>query len=312
MIENVYSISPQQINYIVELHKSGSFHKASKVCFVTQPTLSMQVKKAEEQLGFTIFDRSTTPIELTPAGEKLLPILIGIQQEYTRIGVLKSKLEGTYIEQIKIGVIPTISAYLLTDIFDEVRKTLPDVRFRIQELKTEELIDAIKESRIDMGIMAGPFNNTGIRTIPLYHEEILLYFPQFQKKLAHPDDLIGQQPWLLSRGNCLRTQMVHFCEIHEDDDSGNIWSYEGGNVELLMKMVDLNGGYTLVPEYYNIQKDKLIRLLDEKNREYPAREIISLVQNRSYKMELIEKMIRLIQLHYGRTRKDVLRLLNWR
>lgn len=313
MIDNIYNISPQQIRYIIELNNTGSFHRASKNCFVTQPTLSMQIKKVEELLGFTVFDRSRNPVEMTPEGKKLLPILMDIQQEYARIGTLKQKLEGKYTEQVRIGVIPTISSYLLVDLYKEMMNESDEIQVLIEEYKTEELIAALEQNKVDVGILAGPYHASGVRTVPLYVEEILIYFPDFKKKMVTPVDLDDQQPWLLSEGNCLRTQMVHFCKIDDQQSSDQVkWSYQGGNIDLLMEMVDLNGGYTLVPEFYNYSGKNLRRLWDDVSNEFPAREVIAIFPNRTYKKDSIEKIVRLIQLKYGKKSQENLRVLNWK
>lgn len=313
MIENIYNISPQQIRYIIELNNSGSFQKASKSCFVTQPTLSMQIKKVEDLLGFVIFDRSKNPIEMTPSGKKLLPILMDIQQEYSRIGTLKQKIEGKYTEQVRIGIIPTISSYLLVDFYKEMIDRADDLQIFIEEFKTEELIVALAENKVDIGILAGPYHATGMRTVPLYVEEILIYFPEFKKEMITPVDIDEVQPWLLSEGNCLRTQMVHFCKIEDQAGQDEVkWSYQGGNIDLLMEMVDLNGGYTLVPEFYRVPKKKLRRLWDDISNEFPAREVIAVFPNKTYKKEAVEKIIRTIQLKYGQKSQENLRVLNWK
>jgi len=312
MIENVNSITPQQINYILELNIERNFQRASEKCFVTQPTLSMQVKKAEELLGFAIFDRSRSPMELTLSGQQLIPILKDIQSEYARMGALTKKVKDNYIEQVKVGVIPTISAFLLLDIFEKVQKKLGNVQFKFQELKSEELIVALEDKQIDLAIMAGPFAEPRMRTVPLFQEEIKIFYPAAKTESIHPNQLENERPWLLSKGNCLRTQMVHFCGISEATDVGLTWNYEGGNIDLLMKMVELNGGYTLVPENYQISSNHLKRLFDPKTKEYPAREIIAIFPTKSLKAESCEALIRIIQLQYNSQSKDHLKIIAWK
>lgn len=310
MIDNVYNVSPQQINYILELNNEKSFVKASEKCFVTQPTLSMQIKKAEELIGFAIFDRTRNPIELTKAGEDLIPILMDIRQEYLRIEVLKKKLEGKYNERVIVGIIPTISHYLIFDIFQQIQDELENVQISFKELKSEELIEELKEGKIDMGIMAGPYNEPRIRTIPLFQEEIFIYTNLSNKKI-NSTQLAELQPWLLSKGNCLRTQMVHFCSL-ADGQSETQWNYEGGSIELLMKMVDLKGGYTLVPEFYQVNSPSIKELIDESTKEFPAREVIALLPSKSLKKDACEALVRIIQLEYSQRTKKNLRVLNWR
>ncbi len=313
MIDNIYNVSPQQIRYIIELNITGSFQGASKKCFVTQPTLSMQIKKVEDLLGFVLFDRSKNPVQMTPYGKKLLPILLDIQKEYSRINTLKQKLEGKFLEQVRIGIIPTISSYLLLDLYQKMVGHSEEIQIIVEEFKTEELTAALAENKVDVGIMAGPYQETGMRTVPLYVEEILIYFPEFKKDIITPLDLDEIQPWLLSQGNCLRTQMVNFCKIDDQVEQGEVkWSYQGGNIDLLIDMVDLNGGYTLVPEFYRIPKIKLRRLWDDISNEFPAREVIAVFPNKSYNKEPIEDIIRLIQLTYGKKSHKNLRVLNWK
>lgn len=312
MIENVYNVTPQQIKYILELTIERNFQRASDKCFVTQPTLSMQVKKAEDLLGFLIFDRSRSPIELTPVGEQLIPILKDIQLEYTRIATLKQQLKGNLSEQLKIGIIPTISAYLLSSIFEQVKTEMNHVQIKIEELKTEELIEALEDNRIDIGIMAGPYLGQRMRTIPLFKEEIKLYFPTASKAQLTPSDLENIQPWLLSKGNCLRTQMVHFCSLNDRHDFDSKWNYEGGNIDLLMNMVDLNGGYTLIPENYRVDQQKLKRLYDERTKEYPAREVIAVMPSKSLKKESCERLSRIIQLTFQHSSEKALQILSWK
>lgn len=311
MIENYYNITPQQINYIVELNNERNFQRASEKCFVTQPTLSMQIKKVEELLGFTIFERSRIPVEPTKEGEQLIEILKDVQIEYSRINDLIQKIQGNQTELLKVAIIPTISAYLISDIFETVHKELPYLQLSIHELKSEELIEAMEENRYDVGIMAGPHTSRRMHTVPLFQEEIKIYYPEGKENLVAPEEIADEQPWLLSKGNCLRTQMVNFCKL-ENGDSDNQWNYEGGNMDILTKMVDLNGGYTLVPEYYKLQTSALKRMYDSNTKEFPARQIIGIVPNKLSKKKSVDALLRIIQLHYNTKKRDDFRILDWR
>lgn len=310
MIENIYNITPQQINYILELNNERNFQRASVKCFVTQPTLSMQIKKVEELLGFSIFDRSRMPLEPTKEGEQLIEILQDVQIEYSRINTMVQRLQGTHKEYIKIAIIPTISAYLITDIYEKVRQELPHLHLSFHELKSEDLVIAMDENKFDFGIMAGPHLTKRMRIAPLFQEEIKLYFPKGKSAIIAPSEIANEQPWLLSKGNCLRTQMVHFCNLQQHSAIGE-WNYEGGNMDILIKMVDYNGGYTLVPEYYHLAKE-LKQLYDPVMKEYPARQIIGIVPNKTTKKESINALISIIQSHYNTGNKNNLRILDWK
>lgn len=312
MIDNVYSITPQQINYILELNNERNFQRASEKCFVTQPTLSMQIKKVEDLIGFPIFDRARFPIELTPSGAELIEVLKDIQLEYGRIANVIKRVNGTATEELKIAMIPTVSAYLLLDIFEEVNERFPNLKLHIQELKTEELIEAMEDNQFDIGILAGPYSGRRMRSVPLYQEEIMIYMPSFEHEQVSPEMIEDQQPWLLSKGNCLRTQMVQFCNLQANTSTGASWSYEGGNLDLLMKMVDLNGGYTLVPEFYNYKGKDFKKMIDPSTGESPARQIIGLMPAKSVRKEASEALLRIIQMRFSKNVKENFRVLDWK
>lgn len=305
-------LSIQQMHYIVVLSEELQFQRASERCFVTQPTLSMQVKKAEDVLGHPIFDRSRNPIELTPFGKSLLPIIREVVNETSKIDHLLERMKGNYKEIIKIGVIPTIASYLVPDMFQKWQERIGNIQLIIEELKTEELIVAMDRKELDMAILAGPFNDNRLRTIPLFKEEILAYIPSLEKAEISVEDLSELHPWLLSRGNCLRTQMIQFCQLKEDQEI-DAWNYEGGNLELLLKMVDMNGGYSLVPEFYHLHENqrKQLKSITNGMNLVPAREVIAVVPNRSLKWESIEQLIREIQLNYNKKAKHEMRVLDW-
>jgi LysR family transcriptional regulator, hydrogen peroxide-inducible genes activator len=305
-------LSIQQMHYILVLSEELQFQRASERCFVTQPTLSMQVKKAEELLGHPIFDRSRNPIQLTPFGSSLLPIIREVVNESNKIDNLLERMKGNYKEVIKIGVIPTIASYLVPDMFQKWQERIGHVQLMIEELKTEELILVLERKEIDLAILAGPYNDNRLRTIPMFKEEILAYMPSCNKNEISVEELTELHPWLLSRGNCLRTQMIQFCQLKEGQEI-DAWNYEGGNLELLLKMVDTNGGYSLVPEYYHLNENQRTQLKSISNgtKSVPAREIIALVPNRSLKWETIEKLIREIQFNYNRVSKSEMHVLNW-
>lgn len=306
-------LSIQQIQYILAISETRQFQKASEKCFVTQPTLSIQVKKAEEELGYPIFDRARSPIELTFFGKDLVPVLNNIIEEYNKINRLIIKQKGEYYEEIKIGIIPTISAYMIPDLFLKWQQSLNNCKLIIEEMKTEELLSALERKSIDLAVLAGPVIDPRYRITKLYDEEIIVYIPEIKKNAITTMDLQNLHPWLLNKGNCLRTQMIHFCELKNDKEV-ETWDYEGGNLDLLMKMVDLNGGYTLVPEFYIQEKTTGFKSIsDISTNEKPARQIIALSYNRSAKWPVIEKIVREIQFNYSKDNRDHnLQILNWK
>ena len=303
-------ISIQQMQYILALSEEKQFGKASERCFVTQPTLSMQLKKAEEALGYQIFDRSRSPLELTMFGDELLPIIREILSENERIAMLVKKASGTMKEHFRIAIIPTISGYLIPELFATWQKELTDIRITIEEFKTEEAIEALEMKKIDLAILAGPVNNSKLRSSFLYEEEIKAYVPSEESKEISAEKLGAHHPWLLTKGNCLRTQMIHFCDLNQQ--AGDEWNYQGGSIALLQRMVDLYGGYTLVPANCYKIEERGYKTIRSETGEIPARSVIALTPNRTAKWKHAEQIIRSIQLKYHVKNKDGdFKILSW-
>lgn len=307
-------LSIQQMQYILSLSEHKQFQKASESCFVTQPTLSMQVKKAEDFLGYPIFDRSRSPLELTIFGEELIPVIREILSENDKIGSLAKKMKGEFKEQIRIGIIPTIAAYMVLDLFKIWREKVPGIQLVIEEQRTEELLDSMERKALDVAILAGPHNDAKVRTIPLYTEEIFAYTPTIEGESISTEQLADLHPWLLSKGNCLRTQMISFCQLKEENIVHS-WNYEGGNLELLMKMVEQDGGYSLVPEFYHLNDNNrsyLKHIHTSGNILVPAREVIALLPNRSIKRNFIESLLREVQHFYNRSDRQAMQIIDWK
>jgi len=285
-------ISQAQLEYIIALLKHDNFQRAAAECHVTQPTLSMQLKKAEDSIGYKIINRDTNPISLTDAGEQLLPQFTDILDGFEHLDIEIKKLKGTYKSEIRIGVIPTISNYLVPELYSKWKDQL-DVRLDIIELTSEKLLDALRNKEIDLGIMAGPLNDTQFENQILFHEEILVYAPTIKEDTVTLKQLEETQPWLLSPGNCLRTQMINLCQVKEKNTSS--WNYEGGNLPLLTKMVEQEGGYTLIPSqfipYLDIDPKDLKKIKDHS----PIRQVIGLHMKRNTKKYSIQQIMRIIQ-----------------
>jgi LysR family transcriptional regulator, hydrogen peroxide-inducible genes activator len=307
-------VSTQQIQYILQLSETKNFSKAADACFVTQPTLSMQIKKAEDVLGFLIFDRNKNPLELTHMGRQLMPIIQEINQCNNAVLQLSKKASGTYVEELNIGIIPTISAYLIPMLYQKWKRELTHTRLIIKENKTEDILELLENKKIDFAIIAGPSPDAKWKTFDLYTEELFAYTQNKNAGIIKTNDLSDQKPWLLSQGNCLRSQMMQFCKLNvslEED-----WNFEGGNMELLIKMVDMNGGYTLVPNHYktllNKVKGSFHSIKDSKTNASPARSIIGLQSNRNSKNDSIQKIVQSVQLLLNKSSKKDFSIINWK
>ncbi len=286
-------ISRIQISYIITLLKHNNFQRAADACHVTQPTLSMQIKKAEDIIGHQIINRDTQPLSLTKEGEKLYPIFLEILDAFEQLEINIHKLEGNYKTDVRLGIIPTISNYLVPELYSKWRKELGYVNLDIKELTSEVLIEQLRAKEIDFGIMAGPLASPSINQQILYNEEILIYAPSIKEKTINLKQLEHISPWLLSPGNCLRTQMINFCKLH--DLPNKEWNYEGGNLQLLIHMVEQEGGYTLIPSgilpHIEINRKHVKRI----HGLTPIRQIIGIHLSKNTKKEDIFKIMKTIQ-----------------
>lgn len=294
-------ISRAQIQYILALNEYHNFQKAADSCFVTQPTLSMQIKKAEEALGKPIFDRNHSPIELTDFGKQLVPFFHQVIDSFTAMEVAVAKAQGNYKSEIKVGIIPTIAVYLVPELYRDWQEKLKSIRLEIIELKSEQILEYLQERKIDMGIMAGPYTDEHTTTQVLFNEEICIYAPHEQNKSISIEQLQNMRPWLLSQGNCLRTQMINFCNLKSSEV--NSWSYEGGSLSLLVKMVQQEGGYTLIPEFYKNMLDFPDGVYKKIKNHTPARQVIALYNNRNSKQEDLKQIIR--EIHYAKGKDSI-------
>lgn len=304
-------ISSVQLQYFFALLKHRNFQRAAEACHVTQPTLSMQLKKVEDTLGYKIIDRDTMPLSLTEKGKKLLPALSNLQESYDLLDLEVRKLSGDYKENIRMGMLPTISNYLIPELYSKWKKDLEGINLDIVELTTDELLVAVQEKTIDVGILAGPFDEYSFAEHILYNEEILVYAPFIKDDEITMDQLDRERPWLLGEGNCLRTQMIHFCDLKQSEKTE--WHYEGGNLHLLTKMVRQEGGYTLIPSLYvqvlNIDKKDLKRIKEHT----PIRQIVGIHLKRNTKREAISNLMRAIRRRLFKPQADFknVELLPW-
>lgn len=305
-------LSFQQMTYILALHEEGQFQRASEKCFVTQPTLSMQIKKAEEQLSQQIFNRLASPIELTEFGKELLPILQDTLNDYDRINALKKSYIGSRKERIRIGIIPTVGIYLIPKMISSISSKLPNCQIEFEELKSSELISSLENYKLDLIVMAGPFFDVKFKSIKLFEEEILIYCPNSQKEEFNLEDIQDLQPWLLSHGNCLRNQMIEFCQI-VNKDQNSILNYKGGNIEIVMSMVEQYGGYTLIPEFIPLpaNQQKCLKKLVSGGL-YPGREIIAAYPSRSYKAEYVKEIISILKTYFLSVKEKNLEIIAWK
>ncbi len=275
----------QQLEYIIALNQYGNFAKAAEKCFVTQPTLSMMIKKLEDELDIVIFDRNKNPIEPTDIGLKIIQQAQKIINEIEELKTLSQEKKLTE-GKLKIGVIPTIAPYLLPLVLHSFSKKYPHITLEIKEITTSEIIEELRKSFIDIGILATPLHEREILEKKLFIEKFYVYTSKKQlqkKKIITTKDLRKTNMWLLREGHCLRNQALEICE------SLNVSHIQfiAGNLDTIIKLIDFNGGTTIIPELSlkYLTKEQLKKVVSFQSP-IPARQI-SIVQNKLYIKEYL-------------------------
>ncbi|HIY76030.1 MAG TPA: LysR family transcriptional regulator [Candidatus Sphingobacterium stercorigallinarum] len=275
-----------QLDYIIAVDTYRSFVAAAEKCFVTQPTLSMQIQKLEDSLGVKIFDRTRQPVVPTEIGKKIIAQARTIIIESKKITELLQLEKGELSGDLKIGVIPTVAPYLLPAVISNFMKKYPKLRLQIWEHTTEQITHGLKQGTLDCGILSTPIYETAVQETPLFYETFVAYVskrsPVFDKKLIQTDDISNEKLWLLNEGHCMRGQVLNICNFSHNQSKEGSFEYNTGSVETLKRMVDLNGGLTILPELSiaNYDEDQLSHVRYFRNPE-PVREI-SLVTPQNY------------------------------
>lgn len=275
-----------QLEYVIAVDTYRSFVAAAEHCYVTQPTLSMQIQKLEESIGAKIFDRSRQPVVPTEIGEKIIRQARVILNESKKIEELLQEEKGDISGELKVGVIPTVAPYLLPDVLTGFLKAYPKLQLQIWEYTTERILQELRVGRLDCGILSTPLQENGIEEIPLYYETFVAYVseksPLYQKKMITTDEIANEKLWLLNEGHCMRGQVLNLCHYKHNQGVDASFEYNTGSVETLKRMVDINAGITILPEMsiLGYDEDQLSHVRYFKAPE-PVREI-SLVTTRNF------------------------------
>lgn len=274
----------QQLEYVLALDKTRHFVRAAEMCGVTQPTLSAMIQKLEDELDCRIFDRANHPVVPTKVGETIIAkaqeILHGVSKLKESILDVKGSLTGNLL----IAMIPTVAPYLLPKFIAAFRKDYPEIELRVTEMRTESIIRKLLTAEIDMAVLSTPLNDPRLLEVPLYYEKFEAYISPTEEIYANEELSTNEMPlerlWVLEEGHCLRNQVFNFCENNKHSST-----FEAGSIDTLVKIVDENGGYTIIPELHidllnEIQKSNLRKIV----RPEATREI-SLVIRHDYVRE---------------------------
>ncbi|WP_104000535.1 LysR substrate-binding domain-containing protein [Flavobacterium urumqiense] len=283
-----------QLKYVLAVAEHKNFTLAAEKCFVTQPTLSMQIQKIEEELSIQIFDRSKKPIQLTDIGQKIVNQAKNIVNEADRIQDIVEQQKGFIGGEFRLGIIPTIMPTLLPMFLNNFIKKYPKVKLIIEELNTEEIIIKLNNGHLDAAIAATPLLEEKIKEIVLYFEPFVAYIPEshqnFQKEEIEVSDLNLDDILLLQDGHCFRDGILNLCKSQGKNEF-NHFQIESGSFETLIKLADEGLGTTLLPYLHTLdlkESDK-IKLRHFKEPK-PAREVSLIFPKNELKIQIIDAL----------------------
>lgn len=270
-----------QLEYLIAVERFGNFSLAAENCYVTQPTLSMQIQKLEEELGVIIFRRDKQPIVPTDIGQKIIEQAKQVLKEKEKLHVILQIEKGEFVGALRVAIIPTISSYLLPMFLSSFIKKYPNVELIIDEVTTDEVITGLEKSYFDIGIIALRSKNENLISETLYYEPFVAFLPPdhklMKKKKLCQDDLNVNDFLLLKEGHCLREQTLSVCKSSENDwvEKSNKIVFESGNLETLIKLVEQRFGMTLLPylALQYIKEKKKLNQIREFANPVPKREV---------------------------------------
>lgn len=283
-----------QLQYVLAVAEHRNFTLAAEKCFVTQPTLSMQIQKIEEELGIQIFDRTKKPIQLTEIGQKIVSQAKSIVNEADRMQDIVEQQKGFIGGEFRLGIIPTVMPTLLPMFLSNFIKKYPKVRLIIEELNTDEIITRLKNGHLDAAIAATPLADEKIKEIVLYFEPFVAYIPEshqnFAKTVIDVEDLNIDEILLLQDGHCFRDGILNLCRNAGKPENSK-FQIESGSFETLIRLADEGLGITLLPYLHTLDlNEKGQARLKHFKEPKPAREVSLIYPKTELKIQIIEAL----------------------
>ena len=257
-----------ELRYIVAVARERHFGRAAETCFVSQPTLSVAVKKLEEELGLQLFERGPGEVSVTPSGQRIVEQAQRVLEEAARVKEIAAAGRDPLAGPLRLGAIYTIGPYLLPKLIPHLRRSAPAMQLHIQENFTHVLADMLKSGEVDVILVALPFEEPGIETRAVYDEPFLIAVPRGHpwesRKRVSSEELTRESLLLLGEGHCFRDQVLDICHtVRARERSPIARTVEGGSLETIRQMVASGVGVTVLPatSVSNTQSTDLIRVL---------------------------------------------------
>ena len=240
----------QQMEYIVAVDKYRHFAKAAESCGISQSTLSSLVQKLEIELDVTIFDRNSHPLKPTAIGEEIISRAKLLLFNAAQVKELVATRKGESVGKVSLGITSTVAPYLLPKMLKYLSINHPDIELHVEEARVSTLVSQLERGELDIALLATPLNNDDLLEIPVYQERLMAYVSPDEPIYNDPDLQTGRLPvesvWVLREGYCPNRGVFPFCNYRAEHQA----VYEAGSVETLIKIVDENGGYAIIPELH--------------------------------------------------------------
>lgn len=304
-----YRMTLVQLEYIIALDTYRHFATAAEKCHVTQPTLSMQIQKMEDELGVFLFDRTKHPVLPTEIGTAVIEQARTVLDAKKRINEMVRDVKNETTGDLKVGVIPTLAPYLLPMFLTDFIAKYPKINLELEELLTQQIIEKLKLGLLDVGLVVTPVADRAIMEFPVFYEAFVVFaaknHPLLQCEKVDYKDLNAEDMWLLSEGHCFRNQVVNLCEQKAQHEKTLKFQYKTGSLEMLMKLVEQQYGFTLLPALATLDMNADRRaLVREFISPQPKREVSIIIHRGYLKRKLIECLKSEILSHVPRSLQD--------
>lgn len=278
-----------QLEYLKELYASGSFSQAAKKLGITQPALTLQIQKLEEEIDFKLLDRSKRPFTFTEEGKLFYEKSVEILRQLEQLKQISVEISEEVRGNLKVGIIPTLAPYLVPLFIEKLNTDYPALQLEISEQRTEEIIKEIRLGNLDCGIISTPISTSGMEFLPLFYEKFFIYIAVthslFEKDKLLINDINQSDLWYLNEGNCFQNQVNSICGINPQKKGGQNLVFHSNSIESLRRIVESKKGITFIPELATIdipaEHEDLIKDFASNQ---PLREI-SIVASKQYPKE---------------------------
>lgn len=241
-----------QLKYFIELARVRNFSESAKVLSISQPALSLQIQKLEDEFEYKLLDRTKKPLALTEEGELFYEKALEIVQLVEHLENLNLEIEEKIEGILRVGIIPTLSPYLVPLFMGKLKQTYPKLGVHIEELKTDEILDQLAHNELDLGLISTPVKASKIGFVPLFYERFYVYLspdqPLFDQDSIDLKAINMDKLWYLHEGNCFQNQVNTVCEIRDIRQSELPFQYASNSIESLKRIVESEGGMTFIPE----------------------------------------------------------------